>query len=276
MQRLDFSMFTDHKSPAFRRLINFLIVKSVLDVLFISVVAVGFYYRAFSPYVQGTLDEAGPEWVTGWVVDQAAPAAPVEVQLYIDGRFADSRAADYPRPDIVAAGATADERHGFFFYTPPVAEGAHEARVYVVHASLGGRLRTLQLLGAPVRFRSDALPADPFYRGWLDEASQQIVRGWVVNRDVPEERVAVHLYIDGRFVEQRTADYPRPELYGGKLLSDERHGFLFFTPQLAAGEHEARVYAARPHGDKGRQLLLVGRPLHFNVTLEPTATGRQR
>ncbi|MEP6743085.1 MAG: hypothetical protein ABJB61_11350 [bacterium] len=267
------SMFTGHTSPAFRRLINFLIVKSMLDVLFVGVVAVGFYYRAFDPYFQGTLDEAGPEQVAGWVVNQRAPDAPVEVQLYIDGRFADSRAADYPRPDIVAAGAAADARHGFFFYTPPLEAGEHEARVYVVHASFGGRLRTLQLLGTPARFRSEALPADPFYRGWLEDANQQIVRGWVVNRDVPAERVEVHLYIDGRFIEQRAADYPRPELYAGKLLSDERHGFLFFTSQLSEGGHEARVYAARTH-DGGRQLLLVGRPLRFHVKLDPPATGR--
>jgi hypothetical protein len=153
--------------------------------------------------------------------------------------------------------------------------GEHEARVYAVHSSLGGRFRTLQLIGRATRFHSDSQSADPLYRGWLDEVNPQIVRGWVVNREVPEERVPVHLYIDGRFVEERSADYPRPELYAGKLLLDERHGFLFFTPQLAPGTHEASVYVVRAAG-ASRELLLVGRPQRFEVTVDPSATGRQR
>lgn len=257
-------------TAGFKRLILGLVIKSVADVLFIGAVAGGFYYRSFNPYLEGTVNEAGPEWVRGWTLDRAAPNTPVEVQLYIDGTFADSRLADHARPELVASGVSDDERHGFFFYTPPLPDGEHEARVYAVHESGAGRLRTLRLIGRPLRFRTYAATAEPFYRGWLDEASHQIVRGWVVSRDAPDERVEVHLYIDGRFVEKRPADYPRPELRDGKLLLDEKHGFLFFTPQLLQGEHEARVYAARPiESEKGYQLLLVGRPLRFSVAPPP-------
>lgn len=259
-------MIKGNSSSAFKRLLHYLIIKSVADVLFIGLIAVGFYYTAFNPNFQGALDDAGPEWIRGWVVDQSAKGKPVEVQLFIDGKFADSRLADYPRPEIVAAGVADREQHGFLFYTPPLPEGEHEARVYAMHASNGGRLRTMQIIGVPRRFKMYANSAEPFYRGWVDEANQQIVRGWVVSRDVPEERAEVHLYIDGRFIEKRVADYPRPELLNGKLLLDEKHGFLFFTPQLAQGEHEARVYVSRATGSDGsRQLLLIGRPLQFRV-----------
>src|SRR5918911_590142 len=117
------------RGRATTRLIQILVIKSVLDVLLVGALATRYELRVFNPFFRGQLDEANPEWVTGWVVDESAPRAQVEVQLYVDGAFADSRAADQPRPELVAAGITRDERHGFFFYTPPLAPGEHEARV---------------------------------------------------------------------------------------------------------------------------------------------------
>lgn len=259
-------MLTTATSPAFKRLLHCLIIKSIADVLFIGLIAVGFYYNAFNPNFQGALDEAGAEWIRGWAIDQAAPRAHVEVQLYIDGKFAGSRLADYPRQELAAAGAAQGVQHGFFFYTPPLAEGEHEACVYTVHTSNAGRLRTMQIIGSPRHFKIDATSAEPFYRGWVDEATQEVVRGWVISREMPEERAEVHLYIDGQFVEKRVADYPRPDLLSLKMVLDAKHGFLFLIPLLAPGEHEARVYVSRADGnEQGRRLLLVGRPLRFLI-----------
>lgn len=137
-------------------LLHFLLAKSLAELLFVGVLAVGFYLTAFTPFFRGTLDVANSRHVAGWVVNQAEPQARVEVQLYVDGRFAGNRLADLPRPDVVAAGRAADERHGFSFDTPALPPGEYEVRVYAVHVSGSGARRTLQLVGKPLRFQVTA------------------------------------------------------------------------------------------------------------------------
>ena len=135
------------------RLQNLLIAKSIIETLFVAALAVGFYYAAFNPYFRGALDVADAQRVAGWAVDASHPASRVEVQLYIDDRFVESRVADALRPDVAAAGRADDDRHGFQFTSPALPPGEHEARVYAVHASGDGARRALQLLGKPLRFR---------------------------------------------------------------------------------------------------------------------------
>jgi hypothetical protein len=135
-----------------KRLTNYLIIKSLIEILFVCALAIGFYLTAFAPYFRGTLDTADARNIAGWVVNRAEPQAYVEVQLYLDGRFAGDRLADVARPDVKAAGRAEDERHGFVFDTPPLSTGQHEARVYAVHESGQGQRRTLQLIGKPLVF----------------------------------------------------------------------------------------------------------------------------
>ena len=252
--------------PSLRQVINFLIIKSIADLFFVGIFTVGFFYNAFNPHLRGWLDDAGQKGITGWVFDERSPQRRVEVQLYIDGRFTESQQADFPRPDLVAAGFTSDERHGFFFFTPPLEPGRHVASVYSVHSSGGGKRRALQRLGNPVNFTVEEITAEPFYRGWLDEANAVSVRGWVINRAAMDERTEVQLFIDGRFVEQRTADQPRPDLLAEGVTGDGRHGFFFFTPPLPAGEHEARAYVLQKGStEQERTLRLVGRPIRFSI-----------
>jgi hypothetical protein len=99
--------------------------------------------------------------VRGWIIDSATPAANPEVQLYIDKRFIESRAANQPRPDLVAARVAGDEKHGFFFTTPALEEGEHEARVYVVHESGSEKNRILRLIEKPTRFIVKAAESKP-------------------------------------------------------------------------------------------------------------------
>jgi hypothetical protein len=140
--------------PARTRLTHLLIAKATVEALFVGTLAVGFYYSSFNPHFRGSVDEASARRVAGWVVDESRPAAHVEVQLYVDGRFIASRLADDARPDVAAAGRATDERHGFAFPLQAQQAGEHEARVYAVHASAGGMRRTLQLVGDPMRFTS--------------------------------------------------------------------------------------------------------------------------
>lgn len=139
-----------------RKLTNFLIVKAIVETLFVIALAAYFSYADFTPGFRGWLDMADEREVAGWIVDKRAPASRVEVQLYINDRFVASRLADRPRPDVVRVGFAEDEHHGFWFETPPLDAGEYEARVYAVRASRGAARRTLQQVGEPRRFTIEA------------------------------------------------------------------------------------------------------------------------
>lgn len=138
------------------RLLKLLLAKLTLDLLFVAALAVYTHAVAFHPFYSGSLDYADSRSVRGWVVDRAEPALAVEVQLYVDGRFAAAALADAPRPDVFEKGFAEDERHGFVFNLGPVQAGEHEARVYAVHASRGETRRTLQQIGGVLRFTVNA------------------------------------------------------------------------------------------------------------------------
>ena len=132
---------------------HLLIAKSMAEALLITAVSVGFYFVTTNPYLRGVLDYADGRTVAGWAVDEAQPAARVEVQLYIDGIFVADQVAGEFRPDLRAAKRAEDDWHGFVFEVPRIPPGEHEARVYAAHTSGAGARRTLQLIGKPLRFR---------------------------------------------------------------------------------------------------------------------------
>ena len=134
------------------RLTQLLIVKSILEALFVGALAVAFAYSVARPSYSGSLDTASAREVAGWAIDARTPAAPVEVQVNIDGHFAARGLADRRRADVVTAGHARDELHGFVLRLPPLPPGAHEARVYAVHLSFGERLVTLRQIDKTLRF----------------------------------------------------------------------------------------------------------------------------
>jgi hypothetical protein len=89
-------------------------------------------------------------------VDEARPARPVEVQLYVDGRFVGATTANLPRPDVLRAGRAADELHGFSFQPPTLPPGEHEARVYALHTGSDETRRTLHQIGFARKFVVEA------------------------------------------------------------------------------------------------------------------------
>lgn len=135
------------------QLVNILIAKAVLDTLLVGTFAVVMYLNAFPPSFHGW-GEAVVESrsISGWVVNDADPWQRVDVQLFVDGKFVATQVAHLSRPDVVAAGWSKDEWHGYSFPVSNLATGVHEARVYAVHASGNGARYTLQLLGGPIRF----------------------------------------------------------------------------------------------------------------------------
>ena len=140
-----------------KKLVNLLVAKSILETIFVGALAVVVYTKLFPPTFHGW-GEAVVEakMISGWVVNNAKPEDRVEVQLYIDGKFRNRTGAYDPRPDIVAAGWSKDEWHGYNFAVPGLAAGTHEAQVYAIHSSRNGARYSLQMLGDPIRFEVKA------------------------------------------------------------------------------------------------------------------------
>ena len=137
------------------RLVHVLIAKSVGETVLVAVLAVSFFFIAFPPYFKGW-GEATSQSITGWVVNQKNASQRVDVQLFIDDRFVASGVADQTRSDIVASGKAQDERHGYGFEIPKLAEGRHVACVYAVSSSARGARKALQLIGDPIVFDMDS------------------------------------------------------------------------------------------------------------------------
>jgi hypothetical protein len=112
-------------------------------------------YARFPPHFRGFGEVTRRGEVAGWAVNASRPDARVEVQLYVDGRFAARDVALLPRPDVLAAGRAPDANCGYRLPLPPLPAGEHEARVYAVHAD-GPELRTLRQLGNPLPFTTGA------------------------------------------------------------------------------------------------------------------------
>ena len=135
------------------RLVNLLIAKSLLETVLVGTIAVVVYLNAFPPTFHGWGEAvAGSKSISGWVVSDADPWRRVEVQLFIDGKLIGTQVAQLSRPDVVAAGWSKDEWHGYSFVVDGLAAGSHEAKVYALHSSSNGSRYTLQLLGDPIVF----------------------------------------------------------------------------------------------------------------------------
>lgn len=131
---------------------HLLLAALVLSTLAVGALTLYARHAAYPPHFRGFGEVTPRGEIAGWAVNAARPSERVHVELYIDGRFVAHQPAALPRPDVLAAGRARDERHGFFFATPALTPGEHEARVYAVHMSGEGRRRTLRQIGPALRF----------------------------------------------------------------------------------------------------------------------------
>lgn len=135
-----------------------LIGKSICEGLLVTAVAAGLFLVTTNSALHGSLDRADAQTISGWAVDGSNPGRRVEVQLFIDDNFVEQRTANELRSDVHQANRAPDDWHGFVFKTPQLAIGEHEAKVYMLHLGASSSRRTLQIIGNPIRFRSDGLP----------------------------------------------------------------------------------------------------------------------
>ena len=123
------------------------LAKTFLEIALLCVAASVATFASFHPGVRGAIDVVDGGQVAGWAYDPDTPLTPVEVQLFIDGRFYAAQTADRPRPDLVRAGATVKPTHGFEFplssFLP--ARGRHTVEVFVRRMALGGHQTLIPL-----------------------------------------------------------------------------------------------------------------------------------
>ena len=135
------------------QLVNLLIAKSILETILVGTIALVVYLNAFPPTFKGWGEAVvESQSIAGWVVDDADPWRRVEVQLFVDGKLVGTQVAYLSRRDVLAAGWSRDEWHGYSFPVAGLSPGVHEARVYALHSSSKGARYSLQLLGDPIRF----------------------------------------------------------------------------------------------------------------------------
>jgi hypothetical protein len=130
------------------RLVHLLIGKSILETLLVGGLALFGFLAIVPPYFHGWSELNGGR-LSGWVVNDAAPWDRVEVQVFVDGRFVATKLANEPRPDVLAAGWSKDQWHGYTFELRPDF-GEHDIRVYALHTSGDGARKSLQLVGDPM------------------------------------------------------------------------------------------------------------------------------
>jgi hypothetical protein len=140
----------------------------------------------------------------------------------------------------------------------------HTPSFRLVHALIGKSIAETLLVGALAVFAFISL-VPPFFHGW-GEVTDTGIAGWAVNNAAPWDRVEVQLYIDGEFIATQVANRSRPDVPAAGWAKDEWHGYFFSLPPLAAGPHEARVYAL--HNSAGgvrKSLQTLGEPIPFLV-----------
>ena len=96
----------------------------------------------------------------------------------------------------------------------------------------------------------------PTFHGWGEAVVEsQSIAGWAVDSAEPWERVEVQIFIDGKFLATQVASLSRPDVQTAGWSRDEWHGYNFRVCGLAAGLHEARVYAVHASSNGSRVTL---------------------
>ena len=210
--------------------------------------------------------------VRGWAIDPDT-SLPINVHVYVDGKFRKNVLADDSRPDVEAA--YANGRYHGFNITLGVTAGSHTVCVYAINApsktsnpKIGCRL--VSVASADTDPPSDPPPSDPPPSddpapptegrqpiAWLDSVTVENgylnTAGWAVDPDVPASSVSIHVYVDGAFfmggpADQRRVDVDRALGYG------EYHGFSLTMP-VDPGPHRVCVFAINLPEKKDNPLI---------------------
>ncbi|HXR40911.1 MAG TPA: glycosyl hydrolase family 18 protein [Acidothermaceae bacterium] len=192
-----------------------------------------------NPY--GSIDVAAPAGpgkvhLRGWTIDPDV-ADPTRVDVYVDGRGAESGPASAGRADIAAAFPGYGAAHGFDV-TISVPGGKHQVCLFAINIGPGGNT----LLGC----RTVTMPTGSAF-GSFDSvvasgAGQATVRGWAIDPDTADP-IRVDMYVDGHGASSGPANGDRPDIAAAFAGYGAAHGFNVTLNGLTPGNHTVCVYA---------------------------------
>ena len=176
--------------------------------------------------------------VRGWTVDPDS-TSPIAIHVYVDGRGAGAFTADASRPDVAAALPTWGPKHGFDVPVR-VTPGRHEVCVFAINVGspainppLG--CRTVDTSGLPMGNVETAVASE----------GQGVVSGWVLDPDTTAP-IDVHVYVNGAWGGQTTANLSRPDVGAVHGLGND-HGFRLAVA-LRPGPNEVCVFGINTPG----------------------------
>jgi hypothetical protein len=196
----------------------------------------------------GSLDnvQAGPGnvRVRGWVIDPDA-VGPIKIHVYVDNTFKGEFTADVVRTDVAAAYPGYGEVHGFDV-TLPTFIGFQQIDVWAIGVGPG--------INKVIGSKMVVVGGHPY--GSLDTAVGQAggvrVGGWAIDPDTAGP-AKVHVYVDGQFRGEFTADLARPDIGAAVPAYGPEHGFNA-TVAAGSGAHQVCVYVINV-GWGGNQLI---------------------
>ncbi len=214
--------------------------------------------QAHTPF--GFLDAAtsatGGIRVGGWTIDPDT-AAPISVQIAIDGVVVQSFPAAIVRPDVGAAYPAYGDAHGFDRVIP-ASPGSHRVCAAALNVGEGtakdlGCLTATALAGTPAP-QPDLPVGAP--RGWVDLVTTAPggvrVAGWTLDPEVVEP-ITVHVYVDGVPTKDLAADKSHPGVAAAYPAYGGSHAFDAVIP-TSPGDHTVCVYGIG-YGYGGNTLL---------------------
>jgi hypothetical protein len=158
--------------------------------------------------------------VQGWALDPDT-ANPVNIHVYVDGRWAAQQTANGQRPDVAWAHPGKGAAHGFNKFVP-VGNGPHTVCVYAINVGNGN---------ANPRLGCSFVQNTPW--GNLEQATPTpwgtVVSGWAIGRDTTGP-VDIHLYYNGQWLKGLSAGDHRPDVGAAFPGYSSGHGFKVAVP----------------------------------------------
>jgi len=192
---------------------------------------------------------AAPLRLVGWAIDPDT-TDPVDIHLYVDGRFNRTATADRIRRDVGRAFPGYGDAHGFSVALPGLAGGRHVACAFAINELAGTRnsllgCRAFVTVGVPPIGNVDTVATVDGRRSLV---------GWAIDPDTVDP-IRVHVYADGRFLTAGTANRYRPDVGRAFPAYGSGHGFAIPIDRLGPGTHRVCAYGIDAGGAGFNPLL---------------------
>jgi hypothetical protein len=179
---------------------------------------------------------AGAIQAIGWTIDPDT-AAPINVQLTVDGVVAGTQLASAKRDDVGAAYPTFGPNHGYDLTVSGLAAGPHQVCVNAIDTAAPVIADTQLLCRSMTVYLGSPIGAvDAF----IPKSNGLRITGWVLDPDVAQA-IPTHVYVDGVGAANVTANLPAT-LNAAYAGWGPNHGFDITLTNLVPGTHQVCVY----------------------------------